>query len=86
MGGLLPDRPVLGTGVALAAGAGSESDPLVTLSYLNETVLPKLKKDVEASAETRQAELTTQFNQIAAQGGGGPAPPTRWSPSTPDRG
>ena len=32
----------LGTGVALAAGAGSESDPLVTLSYLNETVLPKL--------------------------------------------
>ena len=61
----------LGTGVALAAGAGSESDPLVTLSYLNETVLPKLKQDVEASAETRQAELTTQFNQIAAQGGGG---------------
>lgn len=61
----------LGTGVALAAGAGSESDPLVTLSYLNETVLPKLVQDVQASADQRQAELTQQFNQIAQGSSGG---------------
>ena len=60
----------LGTGVALAAGAGGESDPLVTLSYLNETVLPKLVQDTETKAAARQAELTTQLNQLIAQGGG----------------
>ena len=60
----------LGTGVALAAGAGGESDPLVTLSYLNETVLPKLVQDTETKAAARQAELTTQLNQLIAQGCG----------------
>ena len=60
----------LGTGVALAAGAGSESDPLVTLSYLNETVLPKLVSDAETKAAARQAELAAQFNQNAGQGSG----------------
>lgn len=63
----------LGTGVALAAGAGGEGDPLVTLSYLNETVLPKLVQDTETKADQRQAELTEQFNQAVAQGGGGTA-------------
>ena len=61
----------LGTGVALAAGAGSADDPLVTLSYLNETVLPKLVQTVQASADTRKAELTEQFNQALSQSGGG---------------
>ena len=63
----------LGTGVALAAEAGSENDPLITLSYLNETVLPKLLEEVEASAEVRQAELTEQFQKAIAQedGSGG---------------
>ena len=61
----------LGTGAALAAEAGSEEDPLVTLSYLNETVLPKLVSDAQASAETRKAELTAQLNQAIAQMGGG---------------
>lgn len=36
----------LGTGAALAAG--DADDPLVTLSYLNETVLPKLLSQVMA--------------------------------------
>ena len=62
----------LGTGAALAAEAGSEGDPLITLSYLNETVLPKLMGDVQASADAKQAELTEQFRQ-AAQGGSGSA-------------
>ena len=60
----------LGTGAALAAEAGGEGDPLVTLSYLNETVLPKLVQDTEDRADQRQAELTAQFSQ-AVQGGGG---------------
>ena len=50
----------LGTGAALAAG--DADDPLVTLSYLNETVLPKLLS---------QTELANQLSQVMAQGGGG---------------
>ena len=50
----------LGTGAALAAG--DADDPLVTLSYLNETVLPK---------QVRQTELANQLSQVMAQGGGG---------------
>ena len=51
----------LGTGAALAAGAGGEGDPLVTLSYLTDSVLPKLVQDTEAKADQRQAELTQQI-------------------------
>ena len=61
----------LGTGAALAAGAGGEGDPLVTLSYLTDSVLPKLVQDTQAKADQRQAELTQQFNQALSQAGGG---------------
>ncbi len=62
----------LGTGAALAAG-GDKSDPLVTLSYLNETALPQVVKQVEESTSKRQAELEDSFalqiNQYLLQGG-----------------
>ena len=47
---------VVGTiaGVALAAGTqGSQSDPLVTLSYLNEVALPGLLKQVDQKLDAR---------------------------------
>ena len=53
----------LGTGAALAAG--DADDPLVTLSYLNETVLPKLL------SQTDEKALANQLSQVMAQGGGG---------------
>lgn len=58
----------LGTGAALAAG--DADDPLVTLSYLNETVLPKLLSQTEEKAKVRQTELANQLSQVMAQGGG----------------
>ena len=65
-------------GAALAA-AGDESDPLVTKSYLDQTVLPGLVSQVEEKAATRQSELEKslaaqieQYKQdVAAMGTGG---------------
>lgn len=63
------------TGAALAAGGGSQSDPLVTLSYLTQTVQPDILRQAEERAELRQKDLTTQFeNRLSQlQGGGGSA-------------
>ena len=45
-------------GVALAAGTqGSQSDPLVTLSYLNEKVIPDVMKQVDEHIKVKTAEL-----------------------------
>ena len=68
---------VLCGGAALAA-SGDQSDPLVTLSYLNQTVIPDVVSQVETKAGTRQTELAknlsdqiTQYKQdIAAIGSG----------------
>jgi hypothetical protein len=57
---------ILCAGAALAA-AGDENDPLVTLSYLNETFLPQLVSQVEDKAAARQSELTTAFTAQVAQ-------------------
>lgn len=57
-------------GVALAAGTqGSRSDPLVTLSYLNEKVIPDVMKQVDEHIKVKTAELETKVqtwqNQVA---------------------
>ncbi len=50
------------TGVALATGTqGSESDPLVTLSYLNEKFLPELLQKADEKIEERAGQLTEQI-------------------------
>ena len=52
------------TGVSLAVEPGSASDPLVTLSYLNETFLPSMLGKAEEKLDERKAaaakELTAQ--------------------------
>lgn len=54
-------------GVAIAAGGqGSQSDPLVTLSYLNEVVRPEILAQVEEQIEARTAALEEKI-----QTGGG---------------
>ena len=74
LGALALTALCLGTGAALAAG-GDQSDPLVTLSYLNETAIPQVVKQVESSTATRQAELQqsfqSQINQDLLQAGQG---------------
>lgn len=65
---------MLGTVAALAAG-GSQTDPLVTLSYLNQTALPQIVKQAEEKTAAKQKELeqalAIQISQYLAQAGQG---------------
>ena len=74
LGALALSALCLGTCAALAAGGG-EDDPLVTLSYLNETAIPQVVEQVESSAAQRKAELEESFalqiNQYLLQAGQG---------------
>lgn len=75
-------------GAALAAGGGSQSDPLVTLSYLTQTVQPDILRQVDERANTRQADLMTQFEHRLDQlqgGTGGSAAYTLVTLSSGDR-
>ena len=44
-------------GVALAAAQGTQSDPLVTLSYLNDKATPSILSQVDIKISQREAEL-----------------------------
>ena len=74
LGAVALSAVVLGTGAALAAG-GSQSDPLVTLSYLNQTAMPQIVKQVEEKTAAKQKELeqqlAAQISQYLAQAGQG---------------
>lgn len=65
---------LLGTVAALAAG-GDQTDPLVTLSYLDQTAIPQIVKQVEEQTASRQKELeerlAAQITQYLAQAGPG---------------
>ncbi len=58
---------VAGLGV-IAAEYGSQSDPLVTLSYIEQVLLPQAKKDVdqqvEESLEDYEDKLTDQTKEV----------------------
>ena len=73
LGALALSAVLLGTGAALAAG--DQSDPLVTLSYLNQTAIPQIVKQVEEKTAARQKELeqqlAAQISQYLQQGGQG---------------
>jgi hypothetical protein len=51
---------------AMAAGVGSSSDPLVTLSYLNTTYLNTILGKVDAKISTRNQELTSKISQSSS--------------------
>ena len=57
---------ILGVGVATAAN-GDENDPLVTLSYLEETAIPQVVDEVEKKAEVLQQELEEDFSNQVSQ-------------------
>lgn len=61
-------------GVALAAG-GSQTDPLVTLSYLTDQATPAILTQVDSRIAQRESALTQALqkvvDQYAAQVGGG---------------
>ena len=72
LGALSLAAVLLGTGAALAAG-GDQSDPLITLSYLNQTAIPQIVKQVEEKTAARQKELeqalADQISQYKQQAG-----------------
>lgn len=63
---------LLGTAAALATG-GDQTDPLVTLSYLDQTAIPQIVKQVEEQTAAKQKELeeklASQIAQYLAQAG-----------------
>lgn len=69
-----PMKPLLFTGVTalaltalLGAAAGGQSDPLVTLSYLNEVSTPAILKQVDTKLDSREAALVDKLNASIAQ-------------------
>lgn len=60
---------------AYAANAGGQSDPLVTLSYLNGTFTSQVKTMVDQAVNERQAQMEKSLNDIlAGHSGGGSSP------------
>ena len=56
---------------ALAADAGTQQDPLVTLSYLNDTYLPHILSQVDKQLEERDAALVESLRKEPGDGGTG---------------
>ena len=54
------------TGMAFAANEGTASDPLVTLSYLQQTVTPGVLEQVDEKVEARAQQLKTALDQAIA--------------------
>lgn len=55
--------------VAYAANAGGANDPLVTLSYLNNTFAKQVQSMVDQTVDARRAELEQAASQGSVQGG-----------------
>ena len=65
---LLLAAVVLASFAALASGgAGSQGDPLVTLSYLNDTFLTQVLEKVDKSLDERGGRLRGEIDQQIAQ-------------------
>ena len=65
---LLVSYALLTLSVMAAGTAGSQSDPLVTLSYLNETFMSQLMASMDEKLEARDRELTQKLNQEVQNG------------------
>jgi len=57
----------LTVGGVIAAGEGTQADPLITLSYLNQTALPAVTEQVEGKAAAYQEELAGKLDQAIQQ-------------------
>ena len=59
---------ILSTTVSLAAEAGSEGDPLVTLSYLNDTFLDTILTKVDQKIAARNSQIAQELGGKSASG------------------
>lgn len=55
------------TVMGVVASSGGQTDPLVTLSYLTQTLTPSLVQEAKTQATTEGARLETQFDQALAE-------------------
>ncbi len=53
--------------VGSAFAAGDKSDPLVTLSYLEQTVIPAIVQQAEKAADSKKTALTAEFDKKLAE-------------------
>ena len=65
---LLALSGILSTTVSLAAEAGSEGDPLVTLSYLNDTFLNTILTKVDQKIAARNSQIAQQMGGQSTSG------------------
>lgn len=68
-GALALSAVLLGTVAALAEGGG-QTDPLVSLSYLNQTAIPQIVQQVEERTASKQKELEQAFAKELERHGG----------------
>ena len=61
---------ILSMTIALAAEPGSDGDPLVTLSYLNDTFMKSVMDQVDQKISTRNSQLAQQFGGQISGGSG----------------
>lgn len=73
---LLAVSAALNGTISFAAEVGSSEDPLVTLSYLNETFLGNILKKVDEKIAGRNAELVRQLGGSVTAPSGGTAADT----------
>ena len=60
---------ILSMTIALAAEPGSDGDPLVTLSYLNDTFMKSVMDQVDQKISTRNSQLAQQLGgQVGGSG------------------
>lgn len=69
MAAMLALSLVLSCTVSLAAEAGSSQDPLVTLSYLNDTFLGQILEKVDAKIAQRNSQIVQQLGGQTTSGG-----------------
>ena len=65
---LLALSGILSTTISLAAEVGSEGDPLVTLSYLNDTFLNTILTKVDQKIAARNSQIAQQLGSQSTSG------------------
>ena len=70
IGVLLAVALVVGLTTLAVTNYGTQSDPLVTLSYLQDTLTPQIMEQLEDQLYAKADELTEDFENLLSQNGG----------------
>lgn len=60
---------VAGISAYAASNYGTSSDPLISLSYLNDTLTPKIMKDVQTEIDKAVSEIDGSFTVVTLSNG-----------------